>query len=128
MPFGELARPACRGQQLTSAHVPEIRMPVLFFLPACGAGRKPAVIFADARGKAAAAGEAEELAGHGYIVLAPDLRGFGETHSVTRGEAFYRASRDDGNSLTALLVGKTMVGMRAADVVRGIDLLAARAD
>ena len=127
-PYGELARPACRVQKLTYETDPGIAIPALLFLPAGGAARKPAVIFADARGKAAAAGEAEELAGRGYIVLAPDLRGFGETYAVTRGDAFYRAFGDYGNSLTALLVGKTMVGMRTADVVRGVDLLAARND
>jgi hypothetical protein len=30
--------------------------------------------------------------------------------------------------LTALLIGKTMVGMTASDLVRGVDLLAARSD
>jgi dienelactone hydrolase len=84
---------------------------------------------ADARGKAAVETEAEELAGRGYVVLAPDLRGLGETGAqLDRRESFTRTFGDYKNSETALLIGKTMAGMRAADVTRGIELLAARND
>src|SRR5262249_52272678 len=43
-------------------------------------------------------------------------------------DSFVRYFGDYKNALTALLIGKTMVGMRAADLVRGVDLLAARND
>ena len=95
--------------------------------PNGGPARKPAIVFADARGKAAAAAEAEQLAAQGYLVLAPDLRGFGETQPpLDRRDSFVRNFGDYENALTALLIGKTMAGMRAADVVGGVDLLAAR--
>jgi len=75
------------------------------------------------------AAEAGVLAAKGYIVLAPDLRGFGETQiPLDRRDNFVRNFGDYKSALTALLIGKTMAGMRAADVVRGVDLLAARSD
>ena len=84
---------------------------------------------ADGRGKAAAGAEAEELAGRGYVVLAPDLRGFGEiTPPLDRRDYFVRAFGDYENATTALLIGKTMAGMRAGDIARGIELLGARND
>jgi dienelactone hydrolase len=128
-PFGETARPAYRLEKLTYESEPGIAIPALLFVPMGGPVRKPAVIFADARGKASAAAEAEQLAAKGYITLVPDLRGFGETQPpLDRRDSFVRNFGDYGNTLTALLIGKTMVGMRAADVVRAVDLLAARQD
>ena len=128
-PFGETARPAYRLEKLTYESEPGIAIPALLFVPKGGPARKPAVIFADAKGKASAAAEAEQLAAKGYITLVPDLRGFGETQPpLDRRDSFVRNFGDYSNTLTALLIGKTMVGMRAADVVRAVDLLAARQD
>jgi cephalosporin-C deacetylase-like acetyl esterase len=127
--YGVLARPACRVEKLTYESEPGIQVPALLFVPAQGAARKPAVVFADARGKSAAAVEAEALAAQGYLVLAPDLRGFGETQAATgRRDSFSRPFGDYKSATTALLVGKTMAGMRATDVAGGVALLAARAD
>src|SRR5205823_2759630 len=80
--YGILTRPSCKVEKLAYESEPGITVPALLFMPAQGAARKPVVIFADARGKATAAAEAEELASRGYLVLAPDLRGFGETQGV----------------------------------------------
>jgi dienelactone hydrolase len=127
--YGEVTRPACRAEKITYQSEPGISIPALLFVPRNGPARKPAIIFADARGKSAAASEAEQLAAKGYIVLAPDLRGFGETAPpLDRREYFVRAFGDYENTLTALLIGKTMPGMRALDVTAGVDLLAARND
>ena len=127
--YGQITRPSCRVEKFTYESEPGIIVPALLFVPAAGAARKPAVIFADARGKAAAAPEAEELAGRGYIVLTPDLRGFGETQPPTdRRDYFVRNFGDYEDSLIALLIGKTMAGMRATDVAAAADLLAARSD
>ena len=124
-----MTRPACRVEKLTYQSEPGISIPALLFVPPNGPARKPAVVFADARGKAAAAAEAEELAAKGYVVLAPDLRGFGETGPpLDRRDSFVRAFGDYQNTLTALLIGKTMPGMRALDVTAGVDLLAARSE
>src|SRR5262249_26977289 len=115
--YGEVKRQACRVEKLTYQTEAGISIPALLFVPTGGAARKPAIVFADAKGKSAAAVEAEELAGKGYIVLAPDLRGFGETGPpLERGDYFVRAFGDYRSTLTALMVGKTMPGMRALDV------------
>jgi cephalosporin-C deacetylase-like acetyl esterase len=127
--FGETARPASRLEKLTYESEPGIAIPALLFVPSGGPARKPAIIFADGKGKSSAAAEAEQLAAKGYITLVPDLRGFGETQpALDRRDSFVRNFGDYGNTLTALLIGKTMVGMRAADLVRAVDLLAARQD
>ena len=63
----------------------------------------------------------------GNIVMAIDARGLGETRPAldTHNQFFaYFADHDDAE--TAILLGKTLVGMRAADIARGIDLLSAR--
>ena len=127
--YGEIGRPACRVEKLVYESEPGIPVPALLFVPKGGPARKPAIVFADGRGKSQAAAEAEELAAKGYIVLVPDLRGFGETQpALDRRDYFVRNFGDYENTLTALVIGKTMVGMRATDIVRGVDLLAARSD
>ena len=128
-PFGETARPAYKLEKLTYETEPGIAIPALLFVPNGGPARKPAIIFADGKGKASAAAEAGQLAGKGYITLVPDLRGLGETQpALDRRDYFVRNFGDYENTLTALIIGKTMVGMRAADTVRAVDLLSARAD
>jgi cephalosporin-C deacetylase-like acetyl esterase len=127
--YGQAARAALRIERLTYQSEPGISIPALLFVPVNGPARKPAIIFADARGKSAAGAEAEELAAKGFIVLAPDLRGFGETQpSLDRRDYFVRAFGDYENTLTALLIGKTMAGMRALDVTAGVDVLGTRND
>ena len=127
--FGETARPACRVEKIAYESELGLSIPALLFVPNGGPARKPAIVFADGNGKSSAAAEAEQLAAKGYIALVPDLRGFGETQpALDRRDSFVRYFGDYKNTLTALLIGKTMVGMRAADVVRGVDLLAARND
>ena len=127
--FGQLERPGYRVEKLVYESETGISIPALVFAPSGGEARKPAVVFADAAGKGAAAAEAAELAAKGYLVLAPDLRGFGETQRpMDRRETFVRNFGDYQTTLTALLIGKTMPGMRAADLVRAVDLLATRSD
>ena len=77
--FGKIARPTYTLEKLVYESEPGIPVPALLFVPNGGPARKPAILFADGKGKASGAPEAEQLAGNGYIVLVPDLRGFGET-------------------------------------------------
>jgi len=129
MPFGETAHPTYKVEKLVYESEPGLPVPALLFVPDHGPARKPAIVFADGRGKSAAAAEAEQLAGNGYIVLVPDLRGFGETQpQLDRRDYFVRNFGDYENTLTALVIGKTMVGLRAADVARGVDVLTTRKD
>lgn len=61
---------------------------------------------------------AHQLARRGYVVLAPDARGFGERAADGMGCAW---------AMTAgLLLGKVLVGLRVWDAMRAIDYLQAR--
>jgi cephalosporin-C deacetylase-like acetyl esterase len=126
--FGEVARPGCRVEKLAYESEPGISIPALLFVGNTGGATRPAVLIADADGKHATVAEAEELAAAGFIVLAPDLRGFGETKPNIDRDYFSRNFGDYEHATTALLIGKTMPGMRALDAICGIDVLAARND
>lgn len=126
--FGSITRPNCRVEKMTYESETGISIPGLVFVPGTADSRRPSVVFADAGGKASAAEEAEELAAAGFVVLAPDLRGFGETTPVIDHDYFSRNFGDFEHATTALLIGRTMPGMRALDIVRGVDLLRARSD
>jgi cephalosporin-C deacetylase-like acetyl esterase len=127
--FGRVTRPDLTVEKFTYQSEPGISIPALLFMPAGGAAKKPAILLADARGKSAGASDAEAFAAKGNVVLAVDLRGFGETRPrVTEGGNWARYFGDYKNAMTALLIGQTMTGMRALDVVRGIDVLAGRSE
>ncbi len=127
--YGTLTRPGLRIEKFVYESEPGISIPALLFIPAGGGERKPAILVADSRGKSASAADAEALAAQGNVVLAVDLRGFGETRPKTNEAGTYaRYFGDYRDSMMALLVGKTMTGMRTLDVIRGLDVLAARGD
>ena len=131
-PYGEIKRPNYRIAKLTYESEPGIIVPGLLFIPEGEKARKPAVIYVQEAVKSAGAepgGEIEQLIGKGFIVLSIDVRGKGETRPVPNDEQandVYRLFGHFDSAMTAVLLGKTLVGMRAADVVRGVDLLAAR--
>jgi pimeloyl-ACP methyl ester carboxylesterase len=72
----------------------------------------------------------EQLAKAGFAVLAIDARGMGETEVLENQQASdvrpYFGDYD--SAMTALVVGKPLVGMRALDISRAVDLLQARGD
>ena len=95
-----------------------------------GKGPFPAVVLADPRLRAATAeapgADLDDLARRGHVVLALELRG-----NPTAADPASRPSLLGPLVATyrrASVVGKSLAGMRAADVSRGLDLLAARAD
>jgi len=116
-------------ERFTYEAEPGIDLPALLYLPP-GEGRKPAVVFADGRGKAAAHPEALKLAAGGAIVLSVDLRGLGETRpaSLRSGSDWPRYFGDYESAMTAMLTGKPLVAMRAEDISRAVDVLLARPD
>jgi cephalosporin-C deacetylase-like acetyl esterase len=126
--FGQLMRAGITVQKFTYESEPGISVPALLFIPNGGGARRPAILLADSRGKAANASDAEALAAEGNIVLVADLRGFGETHPVLSPGNYTRYFGDYRNSMMALLVGKTMTGMRTLDIMRGVDILTNRSD
>ncbi len=132
-PYGEIARAGYRIEKLVYESEPGIFIPALLFVPEGGNARKPAMIYVHGRGKSAAAaagGELEQFVKAGLIVLAIDVRGLGETRSRnTEGNDDFPVYFGDFESaMTALHIGRPLVGMRMTDVLRGVDLLAARAD
>ncbi|MBL8206911.1 MAG: acetylxylan esterase [Blastocatellia bacterium] len=132
-PYGEIARAGYRIEKLVYESEPGIHIPALLFVPEGGSVRKPAMIYVHGRGKSAAAaagGEIEQFVKAGVIVLAIDVRGLGETRSRnTEGNDDFPVYFGDFESaMTALHIGRPLMGMRMTDVLRGVDLLAARLD
>jgi len=125
--YGTISRSGYHIEKLTYESEPGITIPSLLFVPDGGHSKKAAVLMVSGDGKAASAPEAERLVTSGMVVLSIDARGFGETANpdVTSME-FGHYFGDYKDAMTALLIGKTMVGMRALDITRGVDLLSAR--
>ncbi len=127
--YGRFERAGYRIEKLVYESEPGISIPALLWLPE-GSGRRPAAVYVHPRGKAEARADVEPLVKAGLIVLAIDARGWGETRSDSDryGSDWPRYFGDYESAMTALLVAKPLVAMRAADVSRGVDLLAARAE
>src|SRR5262245_669994 len=102
------------------------------FIPDGASGKRPPILYLHEGGKADEAGpggEIEELARAGATVLAIDLRGTGETREVLdRTDAFFNYFGAFESAMTAMLVGKTLIRLRAQDVMRAVDLLSLRGD
>ena len=63
------------------------------------------------------------------MVMSLDARAWAKhVRSSIERDYFFRYFGDHDSAETAILLGKTLVGMRAADIARGIDVLVARAD
>ena len=129
-PYGEITRTGYRIEKLTYESEPGITIPSVLYVPDTAEARKPAILSVYRRGKAAAGAESEEWVKRGFVVLAIDMRGTGETQfGETQPSGDYpRYFGDFDSAMTALLIGKPLVGMRAQDVSRGVDLLLARPD
>jgi hypothetical protein len=128
--YGMISRSGYQIEKLTYESEPGITIPSLLFVPDRGVDEKAAVVIVSGDGKKASARLAEQLVESGMVVLSIDARGFGESQVNTEvnSEEFNRYFGDFRDSMTALLVGKTMVGMRALDITRAVDLLLARRD
>jgi len=124
-PYGSFTRPGYRVQKLVYETEPGILVPSLLFIPDGGSARKAAVLYVNGAGKAAGMGDLEPLVRSGMVVLAIDARGFGETRTSAEKDS-PRPFGDYSSAMTALLTGRTLVGMRAQDIARGLDLLSAR--
>jgi len=122
---GTLEGKGCRIQKIVYESEPAIRIPALLYVPEGPPGRKPAVVYAHGRGKAAGHEEALALAQRGALVLSLDARGLGETRAAGEryGSDWPRLFGDFENAMTAMLTGKTLVAMRAEDISRGAGVL-----
>src|SRR6266852_3243814 len=114
-PYGTLSRSGYHIEKLIYESEPGIMIPSLLYVPDTGAGKKAAVVIITGDGKADSASEAEPFVKAGVIVLSIDARGFGETRvtAAVNSREFDRYFGDYDDAMKALLVGKTMVGMRA---------------
>ena len=99
----------------------EDSFPVPFLLMAPNrTGKHPALIYLHPAGKSIEARiekEIEWFVNRGFVVLAPDLPGIGETGSVNDLEAFL-----------GVQTRRSVVGMRSADIVRTVRYLHTRSD
>ncbi|MPY87515.1 MAG: hypothetical protein GEU99_06305 [Luteitalea sp.] len=130
--YGHIERDGYRIEKLTYVSEPGLVIPSLLFVPEVASVR-PAVVYVDGRGKsaeAAAGGDIEWFVQQGHVVLAIDVRGMGEASRVDdrNGSDFPSYFGDYDSAMTAFLIGRSLVGMRAADILRGVDLLGARDD
>jgi hypothetical protein len=120
------ARSGYKLETISYESEPGIRIPGVLLTPDA-AGRRPAALVVDPRPKemlTRPGGDLEDLVHAGYLVLAIQPRGVPETapsqHASILGD--YR------DAARAYVVGKTLVGMRAEDVIRAVDYLASRPD
>lgn len=111
---------------LISLALPEgVALTGTLLVPAA-AGPHRAVVVVDARAKeivAAPGGDAETLVRQGWLVLALQPRGTPETGTASAGLV-----GDFDLAFHAYLVSRSLTGLRAEDVIRAVDFLAARPD
>lgn len=108
----------------------EYVFPFILMLPDAG-DKHPAIIYIRPDGKAAGAsigGEMEWFVKRGYAVLSPDLIGIGETGpGKFKGDA-YIGEVSYNVWFGAILIGRSIVGIRSGDVVRIVRYLESRGD
>lgn len=126
--YGEIGRDGYRIEKIALETEPGITVPALVFVPAGAKRPLRAVIYVNPAGKAASAargGDLEALAQAGFLVMAPDLRGWGE-NGPARGAGGYSGLWQ--TAMRAVLVGKTLLGMQVYDLLACFRYLASRPD
>jgi len=94
-------------------------IPLLLFVPKTG-NKFSAVVYLHPGGKAAdaaAGGKIEQLVKKGYLVAAPDVIGIGEVEDDSY-----------GSNYLSLMIGRSIVGIQAGDVIRVVNFLKTRPD
>lgn len=104
--------------------------PVILMLPD-GKEKHPAIIYLRPDGKniqAIKGGQMESLVKEGFAVIAPDLIGIGETGpGKFKGDA-YIGDVSYNVWFESILIGRSIVGLRAGDIVRIVKYLESRED
>jgi len=96
----------------------EYAIPILLFKPDDYSVKHPAIVYLQSKGKATDAepgGAIEKLVKMGYVVAAADVLGIGETTNT--------AARGYTDGYTAVMIGRSMVGIRAGDIIRVVNYL-----
>jgi len=105
-------------------------IPFLLMVPE-GEGPHPAMVYLHPDGKAAEArpgGRMEWFAKQGYAVLAPDLVGTGEMGPGDYTKASYRRGFPYSIWFLAQQLSRSIVGIRAGDLIRTVNYLNGRSD
>ena len=110
---GNFALPAAGKTERLVLDREGMPLPGLFHMPATK-GNKPPVLLVHSDGKEKARALAEPLVAEGRVILNLDLRGHGET--MNKLNNFYGDS-DGSDSYLAYLLGESLVGQRAEDLL-----------
>jgi cephalosporin-C deacetylase-like acetyl esterase len=98
-------------------------IPILLFVPNDNVEKHSALIYLNPLGKVTEAnpgGELEKLVRGGYMVAAIDVLGIGETKNT--------AARGLTDGYTAVLIGRSVVGIQAGDIVTAVNFLKSQND
>lgn len=129
-PSGEVAEPFINGRYQRDGYVVEkyaIRgegyyaIPMLIFVPDQIAEKHPAIVYLHSSGKvtdALAGGEIEKLVRQGYVVAAADVMGIGEAGD--------NSARGIATGYTGVLIGRSIPGIQAGDIVNVVSYLKTR--
>jgi cephalosporin-C deacetylase-like acetyl esterase len=120
--YGAVSKRGYRIEKLTVETAPGVIVPSLLFVPSGGRANKPVVLYADGAGKSATAGY-DELMHMDVAVLAIDLRGMGETGPRKPSDTWGRYFGDYHAAMSAFLLGKSLVSLRANDISRVLDAI-----
>lgn len=126
---GSLTRDGISIEKIKIQSEAGITVPGLIFHPSQGPARRRAVLYLNPAGMTADAGEngpIEKLVREGYLVLALDPRGWGESAPPNKLTSGYR--NDYQLAMRAILVGKSIPGMQTLDVLHAFHYLASRPD
>ena len=121
-------------EKLSYESEPGIVIPALLLKPSAPKTDAPVYVFVSDQGKPRTAATDSlpfRLAQSGALVFALDVRGTGETGplpvaGLARTEFTQIARAHDGAALLSAGFGRTTLGMRTLDVIRGIDFLAGK--
>jgi len=118
---GGYARDGYRLEKIAIRGEGSYVIPMLLFLPHRPSEKSAAIVYIHSEGKATDAlpgGDIEKLVKKGYTVAAPDLPGFGEIKDTSaRGLAI---------GYTGVLLGRSIPGIQAGDILRVVRFLATR--
>jgi cephalosporin-C deacetylase-like acetyl esterase len=131
-PGGVVNEPVINGRYQRNGYVIEkyaIRgegyyaIPMLVFIPDDGKDKHPAIIYLHSKGKVIEAqqgGEIERLVKKGYVVAAADVLGIGEVKD--------NSARGLATGYTGVLLGRSIPGIQAGDIVRVANYLKTRSE
>jgi dienelactone hydrolase len=115
---GSVSRQGYRIDKLILRPEPGICLPALLFVPDRPQGT--ACLYLHAEGKhvdASPGGAIDRLVRQGHVVLAPDVRGVGETKPVGKHSYASYLPAEWADCTIAYLLGKSLLAMRAEDVL-----------